>query len=156
VYPGSHLYMIERSADKAAALTRQLLTFSRRHRISPEVFDPNAQLAGLSQMMRRALGEDIALETRLGSTGLIREDPTQLEQTILSLSVNARQAMPGGGGLDIGARDAARGNRPLPRYQAWLRLPPRPIAPGSYAVIAASGSGVGMPQNVLGRIAAAF
>src|SRR5690606_19936545 len=97
-------------------------------------------------------GEDIALETRLGSTGLIREDPTQLEQIILSLSVNARQAMPGGGRLDIETHDVERGNEPLPHYQDWLSFTPRPIAPGSYVVISVSDTGVGMPQNVLERI----
>ena len=152
VFPGSHLDMIERSADKAAALTRQLLTFSRRQQIAPEIFDPNEKLGSLSQMMRRALGEDIALETRLGSSWLIREDPTQLEQIILNLSVNARQAMPGGGRLDIETRDVERGNEPLPVYKDWLGFTPQPIAPGSYVLISVTDTGVGMTNDVLERI----
>jgi two-component system, cell cycle sensor histidine kinase and response regulator CckA len=152
VYPGSHLDMIERSADKAAALTRQLLTFSRRQQIAPEIFDPNEKLSSLSQMMRRALGEDITLETRLGSSWLIREDPTQLEQIILNLSVNARQAMPGGGRLDIETRDLERGSEPLPVYKDWLGFTPQPIQPGSYVLISVTDTGVGMTHDVLERI----
>jgi two-component system, cell cycle sensor histidine kinase and response regulator CckA len=152
VYSGSHLDMIERSADKAAALTRQLLTFSRRQQIAPEIFDPNEKLGSLSQMMRRALGEDITLETRLGSSWLIREDPTQLEQIILNLSVNARQAMPGGGRLDIETRDVERGAEPLPVYKDWLGFTPQPIVPGSYVMISVTDTGVGMTNEVLERI----
>jgi two-component system cell cycle sensor histidine kinase/response regulator CckA len=152
VYPGSHLDMIERSADKAAALTRQLLTFSRRQQIRPEIFDPNEKLSGLSQMMRRALGEDITLVTRLGSSWLIREDPTQLEQIILNLSVNARQAMPGGGRLDIETRDVERGTEALPVYKDWLGFTPQPIAAGSYVLISVTDTGEGMTHEVLERI----
>ncbi|HEY0964098.1 MAG TPA: PAS domain S-box protein [Pseudomonadales bacterium] len=149
---GSHLDMIERSADRAAALTRQLLTFSRRQQIAPEIFDPNAKLASLSEMMRRALGEDIILETRLGSNWLIREDPTQLEQIILNLSVNARQAMPGGGRLDIETRDVMRGDDALPQYKDWLSFTPQPIPPGRYVLVSVTDTGVGMAQDVLERI----
>ncbi len=152
VRPGSHLDMIERSADKAAALTRQLLTFSRRQQIAPEIFDPNEKLASLSQMMQRALGEDIALETRLGSTWLIREDPTQLEQIILNLSVNARQAMPDGGRLDIETRDVELGVDPLPVYKDWLGFTPQTIVPGSYVLISVTDTGAGMQSDVLERI----
>ncbi|MGV3591649.1 MAG: PAS domain S-box protein [Gammaproteobacteria bacterium] len=150
--PGSHLDMIERSADRAAALTRQLLTFSRRQQIAPEIFDPNAKLASLSEMMRRALGEDITLDTRLGSNWLIREDPTQLEQIILNLSVNARQAMPGGGRLDIETRDVVRGDEALPLYKGWIGFTPQRIPPGRYVVISVSDTGTGMTQRVLERI----
>ncbi|MDY6981821.1 MAG: PAS domain S-box protein [Pseudomonadota bacterium] len=151
-HPGSHLDMIERSADRAAALTRQLLTFSRRQQITPEIFDPNAKLGSLSEMMRRALGEDITLETRLGSSWLIREDPTQLEQIILNLSVNARQAMPDGGRLDIETRDVVRGDEALPLYQGWLGFTPQQIPPGRYVLISVTDTGVGMTQDVLERI----
>jgi two-component system, cell cycle sensor histidine kinase and response regulator CckA len=152
VYPGSHLDMIERSADKAAALTRQLLTFSRRQQIAPEIFDPNEKLVSLSEMMRRALGEDITLETRLGSSWLIREDPTQLEQIILNLSVNARQAMPGGGRLDIETRDVEHGNEALPVYKDWLGFTPQAIAPGKYVLISVTDTGIGMTHEILERI----
>ncbi len=149
---GYHLDMIERSGDKAVALTQQLLTFSRRQPIAPEIFDPNEKLAGLSQMMQRTLGEDIALETRLGSSWLIREDPTQLEQIILNLSVNARQAMPLGGRLDIETRDVVLGEEALPADKDWLGFTPQSIAPGSYVLISVTDTGVGMTSAVLEHI----
>ncbi len=152
VFPGSHLDMIERSADKAEALTRQLLTFSRRQHIAPEIFDPNEKLSSLSQMMQRTLGEDIALETRLGSSWQIREDPTQLEQIILNLSVNARQAMPAGGRLDIETRDVELGADPLPVYKDWLGFTPQTITPGRYVLISVTDTGIGMTNDVLERI----
>jgi CheY-like chemotaxis protein len=133
-------------------LTRQLLTFSRRQHIVPEVFDPNEKLSSLSQMMQRTLGEDIVLETRLGSKGLIREDPTQLEQIILNLSVNARQAMHAGGRLDIETRDVDVGTEPLPVYKDWLGFTPLAIVPGSYVLISVTDTGVGMSSEVLERI----
>jgi CheY-like chemotaxis protein len=103
-------------------------------------------------MMQRALGEDIALEARLGSSWLIREDPTQLEQIILNLSVNARQAMPDGGRLDIETRDVELGSEPLPVYKDWLGFTPQTIVAGSYVLISVTDTGAGMTSEVLERI----
>jgi two-component system cell cycle sensor histidine kinase/response regulator CckA len=90
------------AADKAAELTRQLLAFARRTVLEPRVLDPAVVVAEFVPMLRRLLGEDVELVLRLApETGQIRVDPRQLEQVVLNLAVNARDAMPSGGQLEI-------------------------------------------------------
>lgn len=149
---GRHLEMIERSADKAASLTRQLLTFSRRQKISPEILDPNAMLENLRTIMQRTLGEDVALATNLQSSWQIREDPTQLEQIILNVSVNARSAMPKGGKLLIDTLDFTMTEAGLSSDAGWVSYTPEPIKPGDYVMISITDNGVGMGREVLERI----
>jgi PAS domain S-box-containing protein len=101
---------IRRTAARAASLTRQLLAFSRRQVIRPRRLDGNEVVRGLESMLRRLIGETIELHTELGETPwTIRLDPSQLEQVLLNLAVNARDAMPEGGRLTIRSR-----NRRLP------------------------------------------
>ncbi len=93
---------IEQAADRATALTRQLLAFSRKQIITPEIVNLNDLIRSLGRMLHRIIGEDIELKTILSkSIGQIKADPGQIEQIIVNLSVNARDAMPKGGKLSI-------------------------------------------------------
>ena len=94
---------VKKAADRASGLTRQLLAFSRRQFIAAKVLDLNALVANMDGMLRRLIGEDIIeLSAELdASTGAIKADPGQVEQVIMNLVVNARDAMPKGGRLTI-------------------------------------------------------
>jgi len=93
---------IRTAGDRAAALTRQLLAFSRKQVLAPRLLDLNSLVTGMERMLRRLIGESVMLETRLEAPlGTVRADPGQLEQTILNLALNSRDAMPRGGTLSI-------------------------------------------------------
>ncbi len=111
-----HLDLIDKTAQRAASLTRQLLAFSRKQILQPRVLDLNIVVAGMERMLRRLIGEDIALDRVIGAAlGSVRADPGQLEQVILNLAVNARDAMPQGGRLTLETGnvdvDVPRGDR---------------------------------------------
>jgi PAS domain S-box-containing protein len=135
---------IRGAADRAAGLTRQLLAFSRRQLLEPKVIDLNGLVLDLGRMLPRLLGEDVMLQLRPGTdVGRIKADPTQIEQVIMNLAVNARDAMPRGGHLVIGtgslqADSAARGG---PRLE-----------PGPYVRLTVSDTGCGMDQETLAMI----
>ena len=94
--------LVEETAHRASALTRQLLAFSRKQMVQPRVVDLNEIVRGMETMLGRLIGEDIGLATRLDPTaGCVRADPAQLEQMIVNLAVNARDAMPLGGRLTL-------------------------------------------------------
>ncbi len=136
---------IQRAATRAAELTKQLLTFARRQRIVPRVIDVNVLVSQLDRLLRRLLGEHILYVTQTGvGVQPVRMDPGQLEQVLVNLAVNARDAMPEGGQLTIETGMV----RLDPEY---LRDHPG-VLPGSYTMIAVTDTGVGMPSWVRERI----
>jgi CheY-like chemotaxis protein len=134
---------IRKAADRAASLTRQLLTFSRRQVLNPVVLDLNSVVQNLSGMFRRLIGEDIVFEIVLGTKlGCVKIDPGQIEQAIVNLVINARDAMPRGGRLTIATSNAA--------IPAEAGQPPQ--APDGCVVLAVSDTGTGMDADTRARI----
>ncbi|MEO5798200.1 MAG: ATP-binding protein [Gemmatimonadales bacterium] len=141
----SDLDEVKAAAERAHALTRQLLTFSRQSVLQPSVIDPNQTVAGIDQMLRRLIGEDIEVVTRLSpDAGSIRVDPGQFEQILMNLAVNARDAMPTGGALTIRTEGVA-----IDEASRLLHGLPQP---GRYVVISISDSGTGMSPETRARI----
>jgi PAS domain S-box-containing protein len=136
---------IKKASERAAALTRQLLAFSRKQVLEPRVLDLNALLADLSKLLRRVIGEDIELVTRLGpGLGSVKADPSQLEQVIMNLVVNARDAMPKGGKLTLETTNAEFDGNDARSHPG--------LAPGRYAMLAVSDTGVGMDAQTQARL----
>jgi len=131
------------ACERAGNLTRQLLVLSRKQVLAPRVVDINETTAGLSKMLRRLIGEDIELKLVLGATGRVYVDPGQLEQVLINLVVNARDAMPSGGVLTIETNDVA--------VESFEEGAPAGSSPPS-VMVSVSDSGLGMPQAVLARI----
>jgi PAS domain S-box-containing protein len=131
---------IRHAGLRAAELTRQLLAFSRRQVLAPKVLDVNAVVANMDRMLRRLLGEDVELATSLDpAAGAVNADPGQLEQVLLNLAVNARDAMPGGGRLSIGTTRVTLDEEHVERRH---RMPA-----GDYACLAVADTGVGMDET---------
>jgi hypothetical protein len=136
---------IRRAADRAAALTRQLLAFSRKQVLEPKVLDLNAVVADVDKMLRRLIGEDVQLVTVFGrDLGRVKADPGQMEQVIVNLAVNARDAMPHGGKLII-----ETGNADLDQSYARSRPDARP---GPHVMLAISDTGHGMDAETLSHM----
>ncbi len=145
-HPGrARLAHILEAAQRAAGLTRQLLAFSRRQVLQPALLDLNAVVAGVEDMLRRLIGEDVRLVTRLGPDPLrVKADRGQIEQVIVNLAVNARDAMPEGGTLVLETASAE-----LDAHYARSHPDARE---GLYAVLAVSDTGVGMDAETQSRI----
>jgi two-component system cell cycle sensor histidine kinase/response regulator CckA len=136
---------IKKAADRAASLTRQLLAFSRQQVLAPKVIDLNAVVHNMDKLLRRLLGEDIDLFTVLEpGLGCVKADPGQVEQVIMNLAVNARDAMPHGGKLTI-----ETANVDLDEHYARDHAS---VKAGTYVMIAVSDTGVGMTDKVKSRI----
>ncbi len=137
---------IHRAGERAADLTRQLLAFSRKQVVQPRVVDVNQAVGGAETLLRRLIGEDISLAFTPGaSVGRVRIDPGQLEQVIVNLAVNARDAMPQGGTLTL-ATASTELAEPLPG------LRPPTVTPGPYAVLSVSDTGIGMDAATRERL----
>jgi signal transduction histidine kinase len=131
---------------RAATLTQRLLAFSRRQPLDPKPIDVNKLVAGMSDLLRRTLGEGVVLETVLAG-GLWRSqaDPNQLENAILNLAVNARDAMPDGGRLTIETANARLD-------EAYVQALPEPVPPGQYVLVAVSDTGMGMDKATQDKV----
>jgi two-component system, cell cycle sensor histidine kinase and response regulator CckA len=137
--------VIARAGVQAASLTRQLLAFSRRQAIDPRVVDLNAVVFEMDRMLRRLIGEDVSLEVRLKrETGNVRADPGQIEQVIMNLAVNARDAMPQGGRLIIETANAD--------LEHAVETPAGRVGPGRYVILSIQDSGIGMNAHVLSHL----
>jgi two-component system cell cycle sensor histidine kinase/response regulator CckA len=136
---------IRRAAERAADLTRQLLAFSRQQVLEPKVVDLGSVVSGLDRMLRRIIGEDLQLRV-MNSPNLakVRVDPGQIEQVIVNLVVNARDAMPDGGALTV-----ETSNIELEEGYTQQRTD---VTPGSYVMVAVSDTGAGMDRATLARV----
>ena len=135
---------VSAAAQRAAALTRQLLAFSRRQVLQPRVLAVNELLSGLETLLRRTISEDIELCTILDPrVGSIKADPGQVEQVFLNLVVNARDAMPSGGKLTIETKSVELDD---------VHAPQIGVARGRYVLLAVSDTGCGMPADVVAHI----
>jgi signal transduction histidine kinase/CheY-like chemotaxis protein len=133
---------IHMAAQRAAALTQQLLAFSRKQPRKPRALDLNAVIAGMGAMLQRLLGEDIRLVTSPGSLpGHVWADPNQFEHVIINLAINARDAMPRGGTLTVATENVELDG-------SFTQTHPGP-RPGSYVLLAVDDTGVGMNADTL-------
>ena len=133
------------AGGKAAALTRQLLAFSRQQVLEPRVVAVNEVVTGLNKMLRRIIGEDIELTTVLAPhAGAIEVDPGELEQVILNLAINSRDAMPTGGKLTLETANVT--------LDAHYAATHPDVSPGAYVMLAVSDTGSGMDEATMVRI----
>jgi PAS domain S-box-containing protein len=136
---------IQTASQRATSLTRQLLAFSRKQMLAPKVLSVQSVVAEMEKILRRLIGEDIQLETSSApDVGLIKADRSQIEQVILNLAVNARDAMPEGGRLTI-----ETANVELDKAAAQ---PPAVLSPGKYVMLAVTDNGCGMDAETQAHI----
>ncbi len=136
---------MQKAGDRAATLIRQLLTFSRKQPFAPKVLSLNPIIANLETMLRRLIGEDIEFRsTAIHDPIRVKADPAQLEQVLMNLVVNARDAMPRGGTITVETSLARLGRTPV--YHV------HPLPPGDYARLSVSDTGCGMPPHVQAHI----
>ena len=136
---------IRRAAERAASLTRQLLAFSRRQVLEPKVLDLNTIIGNMEKLLLRLLGEDVELQVSLASDlGNVKADPGQIEQVIMNLAVNARDAMPRGGKLTLETRNHVI-DETYAREHAVVHA-------GNYAMMAVTDTGTGMDPETASHI----
>ncbi len=140
-----HVAEIRKASDRAASLTRQLLAFARRQVLAPQVIDLNGVCSNMEKMLRRLIGEDVDLVSSPGANlGRVKADPGQIEQVLLNLAVNARDAMPGGGKLTIETSNVEMGEDYAASHY--------PAKAGRYVLMAVSDTGTGMDAETLSHI----
>jgi len=138
------LEQVSKAAYRAAGLTRQLLAFSRRQVLAPKLINLNELIVDMEKMLRRLINEDISLEMHMAEAGLeFLADPGQIEQVLLNLVVNARDAMPKGGRISIATRSE--------RVSAIHSIGPA-VSPGEYVALLVTDTGCGMSEEVLAQI----
>lgn len=131
------------SATRAAALTQRLLAFSRQQSLQPEVFEPRVVVAGLEEMIRRSVGPSINVECAFRGSDPIRCDPNELENALLNLAINARDAMPGGGTLKLEVQRCV-----IDEKSSNEKMMP----PGPYVGLSVTDSGTGISADILPRV----
>ena len=138
-----YMHAAEGASKRAAALTHRLLAFSRRQTLDPKPTDVNRLLSGMEDLVRRTVGPSIHVET-VGASGLWPAliDPPQLENALLNLCINARDAMPDGGRITI-----ETANRWIDERTGWER----DLPPGQYLSLCVTDTGTGMPPEVVAR-----
>jgi signal transduction histidine kinase len=138
--------LIRKAGEQAAALTRQLLAFSRKQILQPKVIDLNALVVEMEKLLRRVIGERFDLQSHPNAqNGRVKADPSQLEQVVLNLGVNARDAMPRGGKLIIRTRNVRLDETTAPQIAASL-------APGDYVMLSVTDTGAGMDEKTKSHI----
>jgi CheY-like chemotaxis protein len=136
---------IGKAGHRAAGLTRQLLAFSRKQVLQPKLLDLNTVVGDMDTMLKRLIGAHIEMLTILDpGLGIVKADPGQVEQVLLNLAVNARDAMPAGGKLTIQTRNVVLDSQFTQTHRA--------VEPGRYVMLAVSDSGTGMSEDVKSRI----
>ncbi len=141
---GRYVATAHKGVDRAAALTVRLLAFARRQKLQPSSVDAAALIVGLAELLERTMGPTIEVEMRLhDSAWPVLCDPSRLESALLNLAINARDAMPDGGRLSIGARHVQLGGADLADWDG--------ATPGDYVEIAVADTGMGMTPEVLAR-----
>ena len=140
-----HVAEIRKASDRAASLTRQLLAFGRRQVLAPQVLDLNGVVSNVEKMLRRLIGEDVELVAFPGANlGRVKADPGQIEQVLLNLAVNARDAMPTGGKLTIETSNVELGEDYAASHY--------PMKPGRFVLMAVSDTGTGMNAETLSHL----
>jgi PAS domain S-box-containing protein len=136
---------IDHAADRAASLTRQLLAYSRRQVLQPRIISLNSLVSSVDKLLRRLIGEDITMSTVMSSSlASVKADPGQIEQVIMNLAVNARDAMPSGGSLTIETSNVVLDDAYSREHAGTL--------PGRYVMLAVSDTGVGMDPATKSQI----
>ncbi|MDP9201490.1 MAG: PAS domain S-box protein [Gemmatimonadota bacterium] len=130
---------IRSAAERASALTRQLLAFSRKQILQPRVLDMNSVVGSVEPMLRRLIGEDITITSNCSARGYVVADPGQLEQVLVNLVVNARDAMPQGGRITIETQNVELDEHYTSEHA--------PVVAGRYVVLAVGDTGVGMSRD---------
>ncbi len=140
-----YLEIIARSGEKASELTRQLLAFSRKQEMVKQVTDPNELIKNLSKLLNRVLGDDIALElTTSPELPEIMADPAQIEQVLMNMAVNAKDAMPNGGKLTIKTSAVTLGKSAISQLDG--------VDPGDFVQISITDNGTGIPPEIKEKI----
>jgi len=138
--------LIRKAGEQAAALTRQLLAFSRKQILQPKVIDLNALVVEMEKLLRRVIGERFDLQSHPDAeNGRVKADPSQLEQVVLNLGVNARDAMPRGGKLIIRTENVTLDRKTAPQLSASL-------VPGNYVMLSVTDTGAGMDEETMSHI----
>lgn len=139
-----HATMIHEAGQRAALFTGQLLAFSRKAVVEPRMVDLNGAVEAAVRLLRRVVGEDVQLDTTLAAAAPVLIDPGQLEQLLVNLVVNARDAMPGGGRLSIATRCVTLPDASWPM--------PAGVEPGQYVALSVADTGVGMNDDTQARM----
>ncbi|HXZ81788.1 MAG TPA: PAS domain S-box protein [Terriglobales bacterium] len=143
--PAQYVETIKRAAQRGASLTRQLLTFSRKQTIRPRVLDLNERLREVNKLLRPLMGDDVEiLIVPRSESALIEADPGQIDQIVLNLAVNARDAMPRGGKLIL--------ETAVMDFDEAFTCQHPPLKPGKYIMLAVSDTGTGMDEETLAHI----